>query len=113
MKSIILEVRDRGTLIPVMATYISDINGETVEENKLISRAGYGHIGMTILTILESGKSSNDPFKWDESRTMHNAHFYIHKNFNKLKSGDVIDVEFILGETNVKKKSEINSYYNS
>lgn len=113
MKSIILEVRDRGTLIPVMATYLSNVSGETAEEDKLISRAGYDNVGMTVLTILESGKSSNDPFKWTDSRTIQNAHFYIHNNFNELYSGDVIDVEFILGETDIKKESEVNPYHDS
>jgi len=34
------------------------------------------------------------------------AHAYIEKNFHNLNSGDVIDVEFILGETDKPKTSE-------
>lgn len=109
MKSKIFEVRDRGTLVPVMATMVSDNNGEDEYENNLIARAGYGTYGMVIMTILESGESKNDPFKWDDcSRTFKEAHCYIFKHFFELNSGDVIDVEYILGESNVKKESEVN-----
>jgi hypothetical protein len=34
------------------------------------------------------------------------AHDYIRNNWPTLKDGDVIDVEFILGETNERKISE-------
>ena len=34
------------------------------------------------------------------------AHEHIILNWDQLKDGDVIDVEFILGETKVKKDSE-------
>ena len=109
MKSLILEVRDKGTLIPVMATMISNNTGEDAYEDNLMGRAGYGTYGMCMLTILESGETKNDPFKWDTcSRTMHEAHCYIYKHFNELSSGDVIDVEYILGESNIKKRSEVN-----
>ena len=109
MKSIILAVRDKGTLIPVMATMLSNNSGEEECEDKLLSRAGYGEYGSCLLTMLESGKSTNDPFKWDEyCRTMNEAHIYIQKHYYNLNSGDVIDVEYILGESNIKKRSEVN-----
>lgn len=109
MKSLILEVRDKGTLIPVMATMISNNTGEDAYEDNLMARAGYGTYGMCMLTILESGETKTDPFKWDIcSRTMHEAHCYIYKHFYELSSGDVIDVEYILGESNIKKRSEVN-----
>ncbi len=109
MKSKIFEIRDRGTLIPVMATLVSSTSGENYMENNLMLRAGYGNSGMVILTILESGESRNDSFKWDDGyRTLKEAHWYISNNFYKLNSGDVIDVEYILGETTIKKVSEVN-----
>lgn len=37
---------------------------------------------------------------------MHTAHEWITKHFHTLKNGDVVDVEFILGETKVPKRSE-------
>ena len=37
---------------------------------------------------------------------MPNAHCYIERKWRELKDGDVIDVEFILGETTSIKISE-------
>ena len=34
------------------------------------------------------------------------AHNYVLDHFDELEDGDVVDVEFILGETEVKKTSE-------
>ena len=109
MESKIFELRDRGTLIPVRATLVSSTSGENYMENNLMLRAGYGNSGMVILTILESGKSRNDPFKWNNGcRTLTEAHRYISNNFYDLNSGDVVDVEHILGESATKKASEVN-----
>ncbi len=52
-----------------------------------------------------------DPYEWPEIhpgsyRTMQVSHDYVEKNWDTIKSGDVIDVEFILGETKEKKISE-------
>lgn len=109
LNSKIFEIRDRGTLLPVMATLVSNTSGENYMENNLMLRAGYGNSGMVILTILESGESRNDPFKWNDGcRTIKEAHWYINNNFYKLNSGDVIDVEYILGESDTQKVSEVN-----
>jgi hypothetical protein len=37
---------------------------------------------------------------------MATAHHYIYDHFDELDDGDVVDVEFILGETAIKKVSE-------
>jgi hypothetical protein len=48
-----------------------------------------------------------DPYSWaGGARTMPTAHDYITKNFDTLKSGAVIDVEFITGETNTPRPSD-------
>lgn len=62
---------------------------------------------MIILTDISGGRgqSTCDPFDWND-RTMHTAHEWITKHFHTLKNGDVVDVEFILGETKVPKRSE-------
>ena len=45
--------------------------------------------------------------RWDcSSRTMQVAHLYIEEHFAKLNSGDVVDVEFIMGLTKQPKISE-------
>ena len=38
---------------------------------------------------------------------MHEAHMYIKKNFDSMKDGEVVDVQFINGRTTVKKDAEI------
>ena len=42
---------------------------------------------------------------------MQTAHLYIEKNFDALKDGDVVDVQFILGESDKPKTSERNEAY--
>lgn len=62
-----------------------------------------------LLTHLRAGGDPawNDPYGWERSaRTFPVAHDYIIKNWEKLRDGDVVDVEFILGETKVPKASE-------
>lgn len=105
MNTKILEVRDRATFIPVMAT-------ETLAANEgqeyLLKRSGYGNgFGYVIVTRLVDVRAEYDAYKWPQNpRTMHVAHRYIEANFERLKDGDVVDVEFILGETEIPKTSE-------
>lgn len=48
-----------------------------------------------------------DCYDWnDGARTMKVAHHYIQRNWATLKDGDVIDVQFVLGETTSPKQSE-------
>jgi len=113
MRAICLEVRDRMTFIPVMAVdtttdyfgnYIFD---EWFSRKYLLHRAGYSADGSTIIVVnLNDCRASNESYGWGGSRTMTVAHEYIERNWSSLKDGDVIDVEFILGETTQKKISE-------
>ena len=111
----LFEVRDEGTLIPAMATRVLP-GGPTAEaherERALLSRAGFGVDGgmdndYVIFQHLHKGPSTYNVFDWDGSRTMHVAHSYIRDNWRTLKTGDLIDVQFILGETSEKKTSEL------
>lgn len=110
------EIRDKGTFIPVLATKMVPADGVDYEiERYLLRRAGHGFdFPSIVLCRMEaSGVDRNatyDPYSWYSwgggSRTMTVAHSHIEKNFDALKSGDVIDVEFILNETKVPKTSE-------
>jgi len=114
------EVRDRGTFIPVVAikmvpSFNSGTQAEfdvTEAERYLLRRAGYGFEFPSILLcrMEASGVDRNatyDAYSWGQNpRTMHVAHLHIEKNFDALNSGDVIDVEFILNETQKAKRSE-------
>lgn len=106
METKILEIRDRATYLPVMATkMISDIPKERYH----LRRTGYGEdFPLITITMLNGCISQYDAYKWsDNSRTLHEAHKYIQEKYDELKTGDVVDVEFILGESKNKKKSEM------
>lgn len=111
MKVKLLEVRDEGTFVPVICV---DMNptlepGQFSAQRYLLRRVGYPCDGQPniLLTRLSADGSPawNDPYGWG-GRTMPVAHNYIIENWHKLKDGDVVDVQFILGETTEPKRSE-------
>lgn len=98
----LLEIRDRGTFIPCMGILVCRNDGQ------LLWRAGFGDTPLVILINLSTMECSYDPYGWrTRARTMPNAHAYIQANWGNIAAGDVIDVEFILGETTVRKVSEV------
>lgn len=107
----LFEVRDRLTFIPVLAVNLFPFNEQ---ERYLLARKGYMFCGQIVddlqVAIVRLGydrEFASSPNYWDENqRTMYQAHKHIQKNWDHLASGDVIDVEFILGETTEPKKSE-------
>ena len=103
METKILEVRDHGTFIPVVCIKMS---AEGYSDGYLLSRAGFAKdTHLVQLVWLSNGRSEYDPYKWND-RTMYNAHQYITDNWEDFRSGDVVDVAFILEETETIKKSE-------
>lgn len=117
MKTKLFEIRDRGTFMPAMAT---QVRGSDEKEIYLLKSSGFsnsnagGFTPLIILHFLELNEAHYDAYHW-EDRTRFTAHQYIQENWEKLKSGDVIDVEYILGETTEPKMSqraeEIGGYY--
>lgn len=111
IESKIFEIRDRATMIPALAV---KLDSTTQAERYCLDRTGYGttseeHRKYILLMRMAGGegKFDCDPNGWAGSgRTMTIAHKYIMEHFDALLSGDVIDVEFILGESDVKKTSE-------
>ncbi len=101
-----LEIRDEGTCIPAIA-----IKMEAANEGQryLLARCGYPISGCgVVLMQLHDQKATSDLYEWG-GRTMPTAHHYIEEHFDELHDGDVVDVEFILGETNAPKTSERSS----
>lgn len=99
----VLEVRDSGTHIDVLAIRMQARNG--VQDYYIHRRGGYPPNGSCIAVVRVDDCNGNcDPYAWS-NRTMATAHHYIYDHFDELADGDVIDVEFILGETQVKKVS--------
>lgn len=107
MKIKCLEIRDRNTFIVVMAFKPMP---ENEAQRYLLRRDGWScredeHCVMVINT--HKHVAMHDPYDYGGgSRTMPEAHKYIEKHWAELADGDVIDVEFILGETAEKKPSE-------
>jgi hypothetical protein len=103
MKAKMLEVRDKGTFIPVMCV---ETKSENQDNRYLLGRAGFGENSHLIQLVWISREQTHYyPIEWDD-RTMYRAHTYITENWDKISCGDVIDVEYILGETDTPKISE-------
>ena len=105
----LFEIRDRATFIPVLAI---KIDHEIEAQSWLLKRAGFlkpfnPDSFFILLCRINGGGGECQTSCYDWSgRTMATAHDHIVKNWVTLEDGDVIDVEFILGETKVKKVSE-------
>jgi len=108
LKIKILELRDEGTFIPLLAV---DMNPEPAAliSRWYLRRCGYACSGLPNIAITRLDANgaafSNDPYFW-KGRTWPIAHQHILQNWNELKDGDVIDVSYILGETQEVKLSE-------
>lgn len=93
-----IEIRDRHTLVPALAIQVSGADGY------LLRRAGF-QSPMIYLIKLATQECRYDPWAWGD-RTLKTAHLHIDEFFDDLADGDVVDVEFILGETPAPKTSE-------
>lgn len=114
MKVKILEVRDKCTFIPLLAVDMNPVNPTAVDPSRYaqtyyLRRCGYPCDGAPNILITHLGAAgkpaSNDPYFWGD-RTFQTAHHWIIDHWNELTDGDVIDVQFILGETEERKLSE-------
>ena len=104
----LLEVRDDGTTIPVLAL-ATDGTGLNEAERWLWERAGYP-VGYPYVLLAQidggDGRITCDPHDWEIGRTLREAHRYVQERFAELSSGDVVDVEFLLGERAAPKLPE-------
>jgi hypothetical protein len=120
MQTKILEIRDEGTFIPVLCIDMNPAldfrldallkeDGHNEAQRYHLRRCGYpcdGEPNIAITHLSAGGQPCwNDPYGWKD-RTYAVAHSYIIGHWEDLKDGDVIDVQFILGETSEKKVSE-------
>lgn len=100
------EIRDRAKFIAAIAVKLSST--EPVDIWLMWKGGCHPRANETFVALIHLGRAEGyiDPYSWTDSRTMGNAHQFIAKNFDKLKTGDVIDVEFILGEVPFPKTTE-------
>lgn len=108
MQTKTFELLDKGTFIPMIAVLMEP---EEPGDLYLLRRSGYRlGDGFVMFCRMDADGSarqaSADPYGWGVNRTYTPAHLYIQEHWGELKSGDVIDVEFLLGETKTKKQSE-------
>lgn len=112
----VLEIRDSHTFIPAVAFQLAP---ENEAERYLMARAGYGksvqdHLSYIFLMSLSGGHGQccSDIYDWSgRGRTFQVAHDYLYKNWKDINAGDVIDVEYILGEKTTKSTSEAKEHY--
>lgn len=106
-----LEIRDAGTFIPVLC--IRPVPDNEAQRH-LLRRDGYRGDDSEHCIIYINAQCRDvayDPYDWPTNpRTHRVAHEYIRRNWVTLKDGDVVDVEFILGETSARKVSERVAY---
>lgn len=105
MECKLFELRDKGTFIPMMAVRI-EITSRS--GSYLLRRAGWGAGDHAVYFMDLEGRHGcqYNRFEWRNPRTFGVSHDFIIRNWDDLRSGDVIDVEFILEETEEGKVSE-------
>jgi hypothetical protein len=112
LRAKVLEVRDAMTLVPVLAIWLAPTDEA---ERWLLARAGYGEqpsVQRTYFVVLDLdggvGRYETSPTEWQlrNNRTMQVAHQYIQDHWADLSSGDVVDVEYILGIAKEPKESD-------
>jgi hypothetical protein len=108
-----IEIRDRATCIPALAMLMT-WNGKA--QLHFFRRCGYplwnDGTGLEttnpsiILMRLSDQRAHSDPYDWKD-RTHQIAHLWLLDNWERVGDGDVVDVEFILDETDSPKTPEI------
>jgi hypothetical protein len=73
----------------------------------LAKKSGFWQSGLIILVRLDPLRAESRSHIWGEWRTMRAAHEWIEKNFSDLPAVSVVDVEYILGEVDEPKRSEL------
>jgi len=100
----LLEIRDRATFFMVLCV---DMNPANAFERRALRYYGHPCDGIPNILMTHarcSDYATNDPYGWTgPARTYLVAHEYIIDHWNELKEGDIIDVQFIAGETSVKQ----------
>lgn len=110
METKIFEIRDKAAFIPMIAIWLNPTNEA---DRYVLARAGYGrrpdqqrhYVLLGRIAGGEDLRFNCEPEIWG-GRTLPVAHAFIRDTWKLLESGQVIDVEFILGEKLEPKKSE-------
>ncbi len=103
------ELRDRATTIHVMATKVNMAALNLADKMQFMD-AGWAEDEPNLIYVVELPepcRAAYNPHEWQSSaRTFTDAHVFIREHWSELLSGQVIDVEFINGETETQKVNE-------
>jgi hypothetical protein len=107
VKAKTIEIRDRATFIPALALKLDPVDER---DRWLLARAGFGRTPeatatYTLLVHLTTLRIEYDWASWT-NRTMKEAHRFVDKMFDELEPGEVVDVRYIVGETDRPVASE-------
>jgi hypothetical protein len=103
----LFEVRDAATTIICMGIEVNTLLAADETEFKMMRHAGYGE-RCILFCRLQGGEIRFDPYEHTGgARTIPNAHLFVEKHWDMLKSGDIVDVQFILGETDEPKETDL------
>jgi len=107
METKLVEIRDRFTAVYAVAT---ELWPGPVEDEDAIRRMGWNPARRPYPVVLywpSAKEGRHDPLGWGESpRTMRVAHEWIEGHWDELRSSDVVDVEWILGERDEPKRPQ-------
>ncbi len=105
METKLFEVRDAGTRIVCIGTLMR--SDEYPDKNMLVASGFDPATNLVLFTSLMGKRTATyDPYSWGD-RTFKTAHMYVAHNWDTLASGDLVDVQYILGERDTPKESEI------
>lgn len=100
METKVFEVRDRLTFIPIMAIRL---NQEDPQERYLVRQSGWT---AEFIFARINNMHFTMGIEWQKDRTLGTVTRHIRENWNNLISGEVIDVEFVLGEVSKPKRAQ-------
>lgn len=101
----VFELRDHGTFIPLLCIK------PQCDDHPFVAKMAwrFGYRGSRAVIALHMGVPDrgcqSDPFGWND-RTFQTAHRHIEEHWDELRTGDLIDVRVLLGETKTPCPSE-------
>lgn len=113
METKFIEIRDIGTRIAALAMRML---AQDETEFRFMRHSGFSQeYPSVILMGMDDQKATCDPYNWCSlgmgMRTRQNAHIWICGHWDEIESGQVVDVQVILGETVRPKRPEIGMAY--
>jgi len=107
-----IEILDTATCIPVLAMRVNP-STITPREAQMFRRGGFGQMPRnadiyTWMMTLSGSLINYDSHNWRNQRTLGGAHRYIEQHWDELNSGDIIDMEYVLGESSAPRGTDLD-----